>query len=442
MTKVVTLNFMVTEEEIGVLKKSQIESAKPAEKKYLLVDGDGLYLAVYPTGKKKWIVRNTKGGKDNQRTIGSYPEMSLLEARNCAARSGDYFGKSFREWYELWLSNRKALEVRAVSLRSIKSRMDINILPFIGDVSANEITDTLIQLKVVNRLEAQGKNATVRKCVGLIGEVLRYAHSRDKNVVDVTPEIYPTLAKRKIEHFATIIKPADIGQLLRDIEVYPSLVTRLALQFVAYTFVRFRNVKEAVWEDFDLSCSLWRIPADKMKCNNVHLVPLSRQVLSILERMKAITGGEGFVFPSARDMRSPMGDDSLLHALRRMGYGAGCMTIHGFRSMATTLLTESSMNWTRDAVELQMAHVESNSVRAAYNYAERMDERIDMMQWYSDYLDELNILSKNTILGFATALFLTSPSIIHILSSNGILFVLLCLSVLIASSCHFLFSVV
>jgi integrase len=189
-------------------------------------------------------------------------------------------------------------------------------------------------------------------------------------------------------HHASITDPKKIGELLRAVDGYEgSLVTRCALQLASLTFVRPGELRHAEWAEIDLDKAEWRIPAEKMKMRTVHIVPLSNQALKVLNEIKPLTGQGSYVFPGVRTNRRPMSENTVNAALRRLGYSKEEMTGHGFRSMASTILNEQG--WHRDAIERQLAHAERNSVRAAYNYAEHLPERIKMMQWWADYLDKL-----------------------------------------------------
>ncbi|MET0049660.1 MAG: site-specific integrase, partial [Candidatus Thiodiazotropha sp.] len=190
------------------------------------------------------------------------------------------------------------------------------------------------------------------------------------------------------KHHASITDPKKIGELLRAVDGYEgSLVTRCALQLASLTFVRPGELRHAEWAEIDLDKAEWRIPAEKMKMRTVHIVPLSTQALRVLNEIEPLTGRGKYVFPGIRSNQRPMSENTVNAALRRLGYTKEEMTGHGFRSMASTILNEQG--WHRDAIERQLAHAERNSVRAAYNYAEHLPERVKMMQWWADYLDKL-----------------------------------------------------
>ena len=189
---------------------------------------------------------------------------------------------------------------------------------------------------------------------------------------------------------ATITDPKEIGGLLRAIDDYRgSIVTRCALRLAPLVFVRPGELRHAEWVEFDFEAKDWRIPASKMKGKKKHIVPLSNQAVDVLQEVQPLTGKGKYVFPSPRSSSRPMSDNAVLAALRRMGYEKEEMSGHGFRSMASTLLNEQG--WNPDAIERQLAHIEKNSVRASYNFAEYLPERRKMMQSWADYLDSLRL---------------------------------------------------
>ena len=194
--------------------------------------------------------------------------------------------------------------------------------------------------------------------------------------------------KRQVKHHSSIIEPKAIGELLRAIKGYQgTLVTKCALQLAPLFFVRPGELRKAEWSEFNFETLEWRIPAERMKMEELHIVPLSEQAVAVLHELQPLTGNGRYVFPGARTNGRPMSENTVNAGLRRLGYTNDQMTGHGFRSMASTLLNEQG--WHRDAIERQLAHAERNAVRAAYNYAEHLPERRRMMQAWADYLDKL-----------------------------------------------------
>jgi len=220
------------------------------------------------------------------------------------------------------------------------------------------------------------------------GQVFRYAVATGRAERDPTGDLKGALPPVRKKHLASITEPTKIAGLLRAIDGYEGhFVTRCAMKMAPYVFVRPGELRHAEWVEIDLDNAEWRIPAEKMKMRELHIVPLSDQVIGILKEIQSLTGNGRYVFPSIRTNTRPMSENTVLAGLRRLGYTKEEMTGHGFRSMASTLLNEQG--WHRDAIERQLAHAERDSVRAAYNYAEHLPERRKMMQSWADYLDAL-----------------------------------------------------
>lgn len=220
------------------------------------------------------------------------------------------------------------------------------------------------------------------------GQVFRYAIATGRAERDPSLDLKGALPPVRTKHHASLTEPKQIGELLRAINGYSGyFITACALRFAPLVFVRPKELRSAEWSEFDLDNAEWRIPAHKMKMRVLHIVPLSKQAIAILNELKPLTGSGQYLFPSNRTKTRPMSDNTINGALRRLGYTKEEMTGHGFRSMASTILNEQG--WNRDAIERQLAHSERDGVRAAYNYAEYLPERKKMMQSWADYLDGL-----------------------------------------------------
>jgi integrase len=205
---------------------------------------------------------------------------------------------------------------------------------------------------------------------------------------DPSGDLRGALPPKQEKHHASFTDPNRLAGLLRAIDAYEgSTVVRNALRLAPMVFVRPGELRAAEWKEFNLDAGEWRIGAERMKMRVQHIVPLSRQAVAILRELEPVTGTGRFVFPSPRTPKRPLSDNGMLAALRRMGFEQGVLTVHGFRSTASTLLNEQG--WHPDAIERQLAHSERDGVRAAYNYAEYLPERRKMMQFWSDYLDNL-----------------------------------------------------
>jgi integrase len=220
--------------------------------------------------------------------------------------------------------------------------------------------------------------------------VFRYAIATGRASRDISLDLRGALTTPKVQHRPAINEPQQVGALLRAIDSYAGQpTTRMALQLSALLFVRPGEIRHARWREFDLAEAVWKIPAETMKMDRPHRVPLARQAIAILRELHKITGGGDFLFPAITSVKRPMSENTLNAALRRLGYSKEEVTAHGFRTTASTLLNEMG-RWTSDAIERQLAHQEEDDVRRAYMHAaEFWGERVEMMQVWADYLDEL-----------------------------------------------------
>jgi integrase len=242
-------------------------------------------------------------------------------------------------------------------------------------------------LDVLRRVESRGAIVTTHKIKSHISQIFRYGIACGFIFQDPSRDLSGALRPKKSAHRPALIEPKQVGRLMLAIRSYPYPVVRSALLLGALTFVRPGELRRAEWGEFDLDAAEWRIPAEKMKMKRPHLAPLSGQATAVVKELKYFSGHSPYLFPSARSLQRPMSDNTVNAALRTLGYAREEMTGHGFRAMASSLLAEQG--WSADAIERQLAHVEGNSVRAAYHRSEHLEERRRMMQAWADYLDSL-----------------------------------------------------
>ncbi|TIT68230.1 MAG: integrase, partial [Mesorhizobium sp.] len=248
-------------------------------------------------------------------------------------------------------------------------------------------------LTALRSVEARGRYESARRLRSTVGSVLRYAIATARAEADPTIALRGALISPTVTSRAAITDPKALGGLLRAIDTFDGqATTRAALKLMALLFPRPGELRASGWDEFDFESSVWTIPEGRMKMRRPHRVSLSRQAVSVLTSLKEISGGGSLLFPSVRSVSRPISDNTLNAALRRMGIGKEEATAHGFRATASTLLNECG-KWHPDAIERQLAHIENNDVRRAYARAEHWEERVKMMQWWADYLDELE--SKN-----------------------------------------------
>jgi integrase len=392
-----------------MLIEMQVRKAKPCERPFKLGDGDGLYLLVKPNGAKLWRQFYRFGGKQKTLAHGTYPKVSLKQARTLRdearhqLRNGvdpghqrkvaklvgvAALGNSFKEVAEDLLAKLTRDGLAEVTLTKKRWLLDF-AYPILADKPIDQIKplDLLAALKSV---EGRGKYETARRLRSTCSMVFRHAVATGKTEHDPTVTLRGAITVPKVKHHAAVTEPEQIGALLRAIEDYQQghRTTRLALKLAMLTFVRPGELRQAEWSEIDFEGAMWRIPAARMKMKREHRVPLARQAIKVLKELREITGFQRWVFPACYTTQRPMSENTLNTALRRMDYSREEMTGHGFRTTACTQLNESGL-FHPDAIERQLAHSERNQVRAAYNSAEHMPERIKMMQWWADHLDNL-----------------------------------------------------
>jgi integrase len=386
-----------------MLTETRIKNAKPQEKPYKLFDERGLFMIVRPDGARWWRLKYFLGGREKGFSLGTYPDVSLKrardkrdDARKLIADGIDPSEKrqaekgaaadSFEAVAREWLAKQ---HFAPATLKKAEWVLEDLLFPWLGKrpiagLSPPEILETL------RRIESRGKHETTHRAKQRVSQVLRYAIATGRAERDVTQDLRGALTQVKVTNRAAITDPAKIAELMRAIDGYEGQpATAAALRLAPLVFVRPGELRGADWSEFELSGTepIWRIPAERMKMREMHLVPLSAQAVTILTDLHALTGPKGLVFPSVRSPLRPISDNTLNAALRRLGYSSEEMTSHGFRAMASTLLNEQG--FPPDVIELQLAHAERNKVRAAYNRAQRLPERRKMLQAWADYIDGL-----------------------------------------------------
>ena len=391
------------------LTEAAIRNAKPTTRARKLSDGGGLFFLVQPTGSKLWRLAYRYAGKQKLLALGAYPEVSLATARGGRDEARDSYSKEFDPSIRRKHEKQRAAESAVNTFRLIaeellakyeregraavtlaKTRWLLSFAyPLIGDRPILEISAPDL-LMVLRGLEGRGLHESARRLRSACGRVFRYAVATGRAQRDPSGDLRGALTVPQVTHRAAIVEPKAIGALLRAIEGYTGHpVTAAAMRLASHVFVRPGELRHAEWAEFDLDQAVWSIPAEKMKMRRPHRVPLSRQSIEIIRGLQEITGNGKRLFPSVRTVLRPISENTLNGALRRLGYASDDMSAHGFRAMAATRLNEMG-RWNPDAIERQMAHQEQNAVRRAYTHgADYWAERVEMMQVWSDYLDEL-----------------------------------------------------
>ncbi|SEP97792.1 tyrosine-type recombinase/integrase [Nitrosomonas ureae] len=388
-----------------------IRNAKPRDKFYKLSDSAGLYLLVKSTGKY-WRMDYRFVGKRKTLAIGVYPTVSLVVARKKRDEARELLAKDIDPSLAKAINKRfartaaentfkaVALEWHAKTSKSwaestannIKRYLEKDIFPWLGNRAIKDIGAPDL-LAVLRKIESRGAHEKAQRCREYAGRVFRYATATGRAERDPSGDLRGALTPVKVTHHASITDPKAIGALLRSIKGFSgSYITKCALQLAPLVFVRPGELRHSEWKEIDFEKQEWRIPGIKMKMGEMHIIPLSPQSIEILQSIHPLTGDGKYIFPSIRSSARPMSENTINAALRRMGYEKNEMTGHGFRSMASTLLHEHG--WPHEAIERQLAHAERNKVVAAYNYAEHLPKRKEMMHWWADYLDELAVDAK------------------------------------------------
>ena len=373
-------------------------------------DGEGLYLWVFENGAKYWRLRYKADGKEKSQALGVYPHVSLKGAREkrdvarkqiaagvdpSAERKAikqaakvaavSSFEAVAREWFEKnsggWSERHRY---------NVQRRLDLDLFPALGSrpIAAMDAPEVL---EVIRKIEARGSHDLAGRVLQIAGQVFLYGIAAGRCKYNLAHGLSKAITKPVREH-QKAVRPDELPALLKAIATYDDTgdtQTRIALQLLAHTFTRTSELIEAEWSEFNFDTAQWTIPAERMKMGEELIVPLSRQSLSLLRQQRAIAGHSRFVFPG-RNPSVTMSNNTMLFALYRLGYKAK-MSGHGFRTVASTVLNESGL-WSSDAIELQLAHAERNAIRAAYNRAQRIEERTRMMLWWSEHLDSLAAL--------------------------------------------------
>ena len=391
------------------LNDRQIKNAKPAEKPFKLNDGKGLYLYINTSGGKLWRFDFSHNGKRKTLSIGKYPTISLVEARQAAenarrllvsgqdpseakqqekrerqAAALNTFESIARRWHSdnliRWKENHAARVLRY---------FETDVFPVIGEMPIQEIRVSDIKT-VLDGVMTRGVNNTAEKIREWIGSIFDYAVMLE--VVETNPaySLRKYIPAKQTDHRPALPRE-ELTEFFRRLilaEIEPQ--NRIALILNMLTFLRSTELRGGQWNEIDFDAAIWTVPAQRMKHEKTapkppHAVPLADWTLELLAELKELTGNTSFLFPSRTKTDGFISDATISRIIERMGY-KGRVTPHGFRSLASSVLNEQGFN--PDAIERQLAHIENNKIRAAYNRADYLNERKEFMQWYSDFLRE------------------------------------------------------
>lgn len=373
------------------LSDTAVRNAKPKSKPYKIADGEGLFLLVMPNGSKYWRLKYFFGGREKTLALGVYPDIALADARDrraqakrllasgtdpgeakkqtkqlALAKAANTFEVIAREWYD-----QRKHEWAPKTAGMVLDRLERHILPKLSKRSIAEINAPEI-LAVLRVVEGSGALEMARRVMHICSQVFLYAIATGRAERNPVADLRGALKTPVVKHRA-YLKETELPTYVKRLAAYVGTpLTKLALQFLLLTFVRTTELRAARWEEIHWEKAEWRIPAERMKMRQTHIVPLSKQAITVLRELEQHSGTRPYIFPSETNPATFMSENTMLYALYRMGYRSRA-TGHGFRSTASTILNEHGFR--PDVIERQLAHSERNSVRAAYNHAQYLPER-------------------------------------------------------------------
>ena len=390
------------------LTDSAIKAAKSKGKPYKMYDSGGLFVLISPKGSKLWRLKFKFLDKEKLLSLGTYPEIGLKDARIRRDEAKTQLANGIDPAFDKKQKQQQAKQQAADSLKVISEEyleklekdglaeatmvknlyLAKHLYQDLGNRPVSKIEPYEV-LAVLKKIERRGKVETAHRVCSFAARLFRYAIVTGRAKFNPAADLSEGLVVPQVKHRAAILDRKEVGALLRAIADYSGhYTTKQALRLIPYVFVRPGELRHAEWAEIDFKEKLWKIPAAKMKMREDFVLPLPPQAIEILEETKAVASNSKYVFPSLRSGSRPMSENTINGALRRMGYDKDTMSGHGFRSIASTFLNESS-KWSSDAIEHALAHKDSNKTRAAYHRGTHWEERIAMAAWWSNYLDTL-----------------------------------------------------
>ncbi|MCG6358298.1 integrase domain-containing protein [Vibrio fluvialis] len=388
------------------LTATEVKNAKPKEKEYSLVDGQGLKLRVLPSGSKQWQLnyyRPTNRKRANL-NLGRYPDVSLVQARKSAQEARELIAQEIdpqehkeqklqehkaihehtflnvsKEWFEI-----KKHDVTPDYAADIWRSIELHIFPSLADTPVKQIAAPQV-IALLKPIEAKGSLETVKRLVQRLNEVMNYAANCGLIQANPLTGIRAAFKRPKKENMAALA-PTELPELMGAIaNASIKRTTRCLIEWQLHTMTRPSEAAGARWDEIEWEEKIWTIPAERMKKRREHRIPLTEQMLALLEVIKPISGHREYIFPSDRDPKKPCNSQTANMALKRMGF-AGRLVSHGLRSLASTTLNEQGFD--RDLIEASLAHVDDNQVRSAYNRTDYLERRRPMMSWWSGHIEE------------------------------------------------------
>lgn len=388
------------------LSDAKCRNARAKERAYKLADGHGLYLLVATNGSRLWRMDYRFGGKRLTLSIGTYPHVSLVEARDARDAARKQLRDGLNPMEERKVARVAAKVARATTFGAVADELLAKLeLEKRANVTVSKrrwllkelaidlcerpiaaITPAEI-LGVLKDVEAKGHLETARRLRAAIGQVMRLAVATNRAALDPTPSLRGAIAAPTVTHRAAITDQAGAGKLMVAIQSYDRAIVRAAMQVMAYCFPRPGECRLARWDEVDLDHKIWTIPAERTKMRREHKIPLSRQAVAVFRELHKVTGLESeLCFPGQRGSGRPISENTICVALRTLGFGQEEMSAHGFRALASSLLHEDS-KFSSETIERALGHQDANAIRRAYARGEHWKERARLVQWWADYLD-------------------------------------------------------
>lgn len=389
-----------------MLTDIKIKQTKATDKPIRLTDGNGLYIEITTSGKKHWRYRYKINGKENIFSIGEYPKISLQAARKArdearelvkkgihpaharqrekalaSAGNANTFEAIAREWLSI-----KATKCTPHYLKQVTNCLEANVFPLLGKLPISDITSSVI-LMILKDMEKRGSHSYALLLRQWLSAVFKYAIVTLRAESDPTYVLQGAIERPTVTHSTAMTREQLLDFKLRLAKYNGHYATIFALKMMFYVFVRTNELRHAQWSEIDFEAKEWRIPSERMKMKRTHIVPLARQVIELLRKLQQVNGGGEYLFPHLSKQGSVMSANTINMALSYMGYKQYEWTGHDFRATASTHLHE--MGFDDHLIELQLAHVEGNRTKRAYNHARYLAERAAMMQAWADWIDEI-----------------------------------------------------
>ncbi|NCP14134.1 MAG: integrase arm-type DNA-binding domain-containing protein [Sphingomonadales bacterium] len=393
------------------LKAMEIKAFSPSDKPYRKPDGQGMYLEIRPSGSKLWFLKYRIDGKEKRLGLGSFPDMSLADARTARdkARAAIQAGRDPLHDRKMTKIERRVgaghtfksvaddfIQTKLVAGRKAQATIEkarwylSHLEADIGKRPIAEIKPAEL-LASLKKIEKRGHHETAIRTRALASRVFRHGVATARCENDPAHLLSGALVTPAVTHRAAITTAAPLGAFLRAVDEYTGgPIAKIAMQLAPHVFLRPGELRQGRWEEIDWDACTWTVPAERTKLRRPHSVPLSHQAITLLRELELHSGGFELMFPGLRSHLRPMSENTMNGAYRRMGFGSDVICAHGLRSTASTLLNESGL-WHADAIERALAHGHSDAVRGIYARGQHWDERVKMMQWWSDYLDKVKM---------------------------------------------------